>query len=78
MPHSGLTKTGTLRYCYFFHKTAVGHAAAAEVVTDITWHGDRAAHFVEQHDEPGRGAGRRRPASCGCARRNSLRMRAKE
>jgi hypothetical protein len=22
------------------------HAAAAEVETDITWHGDRAAHFV--------------------------------
>jgi hypothetical protein len=46
MPHSGLTRTGVLRYCYFFHKTAVGHAVASEVVTDITWHGDRAAHFV--------------------------------
>jgi hypothetical protein len=46
MPHSGLTKNGALRYCYFFHKTAVGHAAAAEISTDITWHGDRAAHFV--------------------------------
>jgi hypothetical protein len=46
MPHSGLTKTGLLRYCYFYHKTAIGHAVASEVVTDITWHGDRAAHFV--------------------------------
>ena len=46
MPHSGLTKNGALRYCYFFHKTAVGHAAAAEITTDVTWHGDRAAHFV--------------------------------
>lgn len=46
MPHSGLTKNGALRYCYFFHKTAIGHAAAAEISTDITWHGDRAAHFV--------------------------------
>jgi hypothetical protein len=46
MPHSGLTKSGALRYCYFYHKTAVGHAAAAEVETDVTWHGDRAAHFV--------------------------------
>ena len=46
MPHSGLTKNGSLRYCYFYHKTAVGHAAAAEISTDITWHGDRAAHFV--------------------------------
>jgi len=46
MPHSGLTKSGTLRYCYFYHKTAIGHAVASEVMTDITWHGDRAAHFV--------------------------------
>ena len=46
MPHSGLTKAGALRYCYFYHKTALGHAAAAEIATDITWHGDRAAHFV--------------------------------
>jgi len=46
MPHSGLTRSGALRYCYFYHKTAIGHAAVAEVETDITWHGDRAAHFV--------------------------------
>jgi hypothetical protein len=46
IPHSGLTLNGTLRYCYFYHKTAVAHAAAAEVTTDITWHGDRAAWFV--------------------------------
>ena len=46
IPHSGLSKVGGLRYCYFYHRTAVGHAAAQEVSTDITWHGDRAAHFV--------------------------------
>ena len=46
MPHSGLTKTGSLRYCYFYHRTAVGHAVGAEISTDVTWHGDRAAHFV--------------------------------
>jgi hypothetical protein len=46
IPHTGLTKTGTIRSCYFFHKTAIGHAAAAEITTDVTWHGDRAAHFV--------------------------------
>jgi hypothetical protein len=46
MPHSGLTKAGALRYCYFYHKTAIGHAAASEVQTDVSWHGDRAAHFV--------------------------------
>ncbi len=46
MPHSGLTKSGTVRYCYWYHKTAIGHASGADVSTDITWHGDRAAHFV--------------------------------
>jgi hypothetical protein len=46
IPHSGLTKNSALRYCYFYHRTAVGHASAAEIATDITWHGDRAAHFV--------------------------------
>ena len=46
MPHSGLTKNGNLRYCYFYHRTAVGHAVGSEIATDVTWHGDRAAHFV--------------------------------
>ncbi|GGC31926.1 hypothetical protein GCM10011504_07700 [Siccirubricoccus deserti] len=46
IPHSGLTRNGALRYCYFYHRTAIGHAAAAEITTDVTWHGDRAAHFV--------------------------------
>ncbi len=46
MPHSGLTKNGSLRYCYFYHRTAIGHAVGSEIATDISWHGDRAAHFV--------------------------------
>ena len=46
IPHSGLTKTEQVRYCYWHHKTAIGHAIGAEVKSDITWHGDRAAHFV--------------------------------
>jgi len=46
MPHSGLTLSGALRFCYFYHKTAIGHASAQDVTTDVTWHGDRAAHFV--------------------------------
>lgn len=46
MPHSGLTKSGSVRYCYWYHKTAVGHAVGQDVKTDITWHGDRAAHFI--------------------------------
>lgn len=46
IPHSGLTRTGNLRFCYWYHRTAVGHAVGAEVQTDITWHGERAAWFV--------------------------------
>ncbi|PZW50440.1 hypothetical protein C8P66_102128 [Humitalea rosea] len=46
MPHSGLTLSGSTRFCYFYHKTAIGHASAQDVTTDVTWHGDRAAHFV--------------------------------
>lgn len=47
MPHSGLTKSaGDVRFCHFYHKSAVGHGAGAEVKTDITWHGDRASWFV--------------------------------
>lgn len=46
MPHSGLTKSGDLRYCYWYHKTAIGHASGADVKSDITWHGDRAANFI--------------------------------
>ena len=45
-PHSGLTLDGTARHCYWYHKTAIGHAIGADVASDITWHGDRAAHFV--------------------------------
>jgi len=46
MPHSGLTRQGNLRFCYWYHRTAIGHAVGAEVQTDITWHGERAAWFV--------------------------------
>jgi hypothetical protein len=46
LPHSGLPKTGAIRRCFWYHKTAVGHAIGAEVKTDVSWHGDRAAHFV--------------------------------
>jgi hypothetical protein len=46
LPHSGLPKQDGARRCFWYHKTAIGHAIGAEVKTDITWHGDRAAHFV--------------------------------
>lgn len=35
-----------IRSCFWFHKTAIGHASGSEVKTDVTWHGDRASHFV--------------------------------
>lgn len=46
LPHSGLPLAGSVRTCFWYHKTAVGHASGADVEVDITWHGDRAAHFV--------------------------------
>jgi hypothetical protein len=46
IPHSGLPLNGSDRTCFWFHKTAVGHASGSDVTSDITWHGDRAAHFV--------------------------------
>ena len=44
--HTGLPLDGTNRDCFIFHKTAVGHASGQDVKSDITWHGDHAAHFV--------------------------------
>ncbi|MBP7062748.1 phage capsid protein [Ferrovibrio sp.] len=44
--HSGLTLSGNLRLCHWFHKTAIGHASGKDVAADITWHGDRAALFI--------------------------------
>lgn len=46
IPHSGLPLSGGVRTCFWYHRSAVGHAIGQDVVTDITWHGDRAAHFV--------------------------------
>ena len=55
MPHSGLQATGGVRLCHWFHKTAIGHASGADVKTDISWHGDRAAHFVNNMMSQGAG-----------------------
>jgi hypothetical protein len=44
--HTGLPLSGNQRDCFLYHKTAIGHAIGAEVSADITWHGDRAAFFV--------------------------------
>ncbi len=44
--HTGLPKTESSHTCFIYHKTAVGHASGQDIKTDITWHGDYAAHFV--------------------------------
>lgn len=44
--HNGLPVTGDNRDCFIYHASAIGHACGQEVKTDITWHGERAAHFV--------------------------------
>ena len=53
---TGLPGAGTATAkCFIWHKTAIGYAVAQSagnvagreaVAADITWHGDRAAHFV--------------------------------
>ncbi|MGE4313030.1 MAG: phage capsid protein [Pseudobdellovibrionaceae bacterium] len=46
IPHSGLPVASDVRSCFWYHKTAIGQASGSDVQTDISWHGDRAAHFV--------------------------------
>jgi len=36
----------TFRKCFMYHASAVGHACGQEVKSDISWHGERAAHFI--------------------------------
>lgn len=56
MVHSGLPiDENGVRSCFWYHRTAVGHASGADVQTDITWHGDRAAHFVNSMMSQGAG-----------------------
>ena len=47
IPHSGLPiDANDIRKTFWFHRNAIGHASGSDVQSDITWHGDRAAHFV--------------------------------
>ena len=56
LPHTGLPidKNG-VRQCFWYHKTAIGHASGKEVTSDITWHGDHAAHFINHMMSQGAG-----------------------
>ena len=44
--HNGLPVNGKQRNCFIYHASSIGHACGQEVKTDITWHGERAAHFI--------------------------------
>jgi hypothetical protein len=56
MPHSGLPLSAAgVRSCLWYHRSAVGHAIGADVSVDITWHGDRAAHFINHMMSQGAG-----------------------
>lgn len=44
--HTGLPVANAERDCFVYHRTAIGHACGQEVKTDITWHGDHSAYFV--------------------------------
>ena len=34
------------RDCFIYHASSIGHTCGQEVKTDITWHSERAAHFI--------------------------------
>ena len=44
--HNNLPVTEEKRDCFIYHSTSLGHACGQEVKTDISWHGERAAHFI--------------------------------
>lgn len=47
MKHTGLTNKGAANTKnYAWHMSAVGYGMGQDITADITWHGDRASHFV--------------------------------
>lgn len=57
--HTGISGVGTATAkCFMWHRNALGYATGAvpsnagdqsnSIMADITWHGDRAAHFINQ------------------------------
>ena len=44
--YNGLPVDADNRDCFVYHASSVGHACGQEVKTDISWHGERAAHFI--------------------------------
>lgn len=54
-PFSGLTKTSNVRFCHWFHKTAIGHASGQDIETMVSWENTRGAHFVNAMMSQGAG-----------------------
>ena len=44
--HSGLPTSGADRKTFAWHPSSMGHAIGADVQTDITWQGEKQAHFI--------------------------------
>ncbi|MDR1009316.1 MAG: hypothetical protein LBL52_03635 [Rickettsiales bacterium] len=44
--HNALPAASDVRSCFIYHKNAIGYASGQDVKTDISWSGERAAHFV--------------------------------
>ena len=44
--YNALPVSDTKRDCFIYHASSIGHACGQEVKTDISWHGERAAHFI--------------------------------
>lgn len=55
IPHSGLPVSSNIRKTFWYHKTAIGHAVGADITSDISWHGDKAAHFINNMMSQGAG-----------------------
>lgn len=55
MQHNALPKSSGVVSCFMYHKSAIGHASGCDVTSDITWHGDYAAHFINNMMSQGAG-----------------------
>jgi hypothetical protein len=49
LQHSGVSGIGATSSSLLYHRFCVGHAIGCEVTTDISWHGDRQAHFINHY-----------------------------
>lgn len=55
MMHTALPLTSKVRTAFMYHSSAIGHAVGADVTTDIQWHNDHAAHFINNMMSQGAG-----------------------